>query len=227
MSAVDEAKVDDVGGVIDINDPRLAEVVDKFDPNADASLRVVPPDGEYEVRLKLGEKGVYGKRTEKSGFYLVAETYAYIVAPDNPKIDGYRLGPDYHNSIVNQRVATSSLADLMRILGKPFMEGMNLQTMGNHAKTVLEEEPHAVAKTEWQSYSKDVQEAFEKGDTVNGKKTGIFKKGERNYPEIKDGETVIGHDYVLECPITGAEIPARPKILQYQPLPPKEATEAE
>lgn len=206
-----EAKDD---GVIDLSDPSLQSAIPNYDPEADYSAYRPLPDGDYIMAISLGERGVYAKRTDKSGAFLVAEITHIVKDPSAATYDGVPVDTNYVTSIYSERQGTSTLVDLLRCLGKPPARGLNLQQLGEFAKGVLGSGLLCKVRTKWEARSQEAQEAWDAGDRTHGRKQGVILRGQKSFPQNDKGE----HVPMVECPVTGEEKQARPKVQGYFPL---------
>lgn len=202
------------------DDPSLRETQPEYNPEADANLYRLPPDTEdYNVKVRLGEKGIYPKRTEKSGAFAVAEVEIIFVAPGE-WFDGRRACTTYLTSITMKDSGTSSLVNLLRLLGEAPEKGLDLVSLAEYAKSVLGAEPQLKARFQWIASSRDVQDAFKNQEDENHEKfkgnrykDGVFLSAMRNFPQRDDGS----HNPEVVDPITGAEVRARLDLVKFIP----------
>ncbi len=224
MSVATESKDDkEKEPTLEWDDPSIREAQPEYDPDADANFYRLPPDTQdYQVKIKLGERGIYPKHTDKSGAFAVAELELEFVVPGE-WFDGRRAGySEYVNSITQKQTGTSSLVDLLRLIlmaeGKSVPKFRTLPELAEFAKEVLGAEPIVGARFQWQAISRDVQDAFKNEDDENHQKymanrfkDGAFLQGMRNFPQNDEGEYLAE----VKCPITDAEIRARLKLLKF------------
>jgi len=212
MSATSEEKE------LQWDDPSLRDSQPEYDPDADANLYKLPPDTEdYDVKVRLGEKGIYPKKTEKSGAFAVAEIEIIFVAPGE-WFDGRRACTEYVTSITMKDSGTSSFVNLLRLTGNPPQRGLSLPDLAEFGKEVLGAEPLLKARFQWIASSRDVQEANQSQDDENHEKykasryrDGVFLAGMKNFPQREDGS----YNPEVTDPISGAEVRGRLKLLKF------------
>lgn len=205
------------GKEISWDDPDIRDAQPEYN-DADMSAYKLPPDNkDYQVKLKLGDKGIYPKKSEKQGAFAVAHLEMSFVAPGE-WYDGRRVNMgEYLTSITMRDSGTSGIVDLMTKLDGPQPKGMLLPELAKKFKNLLEQEPIISARLKWIAQSRAVQEAHENDDDPNHSKyassiyrEGIFINGMRNFPQ-KDG------DYLTEVkdPITDEDVRARLKLIRF------------
>lgn len=207
-------------GVIDPNDPKLAELTldepEGYDPeNADADLRVLPPDGEYRVVLTISDNFPLEIRPPKDAGkkpFITGAIQAKISDPSS-KFDKVNLGLTFVNSFISAQTGQSSLGNILRIIGRPLRSGMTFAQIIEHANNAFKEEPVALARTQWEAFSEDCRNAFETKEK-GGKKDGVFLRGMHNFPQKPDGS----HNPVVNCPFTDIEITANARVTRFLPV---------
>lgn len=227
-----------------INQLSLEDQEDEVDPTADLNAIVLPPDGLYTLRLKAGQKGVYGPTKDKDGNLLqspkidkngkgffVADMEAYIVSED-PKFDGGRLWREgtalspgiYVTSQKNLKTGSSGAAHVANCTGYPFAAGAKIGANRDHFAQLLAGEPTIKGMIQWQA-TKETGETDERGYPVRV----IAKRGMKNFPPLQrkqeDGsletvyeDGVMVHNPRMEDPQDGTELVASAVITRFLPV---------
>lgn len=232
------------GDQTNINQLSLEDQQDEVDPTADLNAVILPPDGLYTLRLKAGQKGVYGPTKDKDGNLLdsprvgkdgkgffVADMQAYIVSED-PDLDGMRIwregdatSPGIYATSQKGRSGTSAAAHIANCAGYPFQVGAKIGANAQHFAQLLAGEPSIKGMIQWQA-TKETGENDERGYPVRK----VAVRGMKNFPLLtKRGEdgNLVGvfnadgsqkHNPRMEDPQDGTELVATAVITRFLPL---------
>jgi len=227
------------GAGSNINSLNLEDQVDDSDPEADMDAIVLPPDGVITLKLKAGNKGVYGPTKDKDGNLLdspkidkqgagffVADLEIHVVSED-PRYDGIRVfhikdatQPAFVNSMFSPRTRTSSAADIANKTGYPFQKGASVGAKADHFRQLLASEPTIKGVLQWQA-AKETGETDERGYAVRR----VALRGMKSFPQLvdKEGNVVYHNGNALHNPRTedpqdGTELVAQAVITRFLPV---------
>lgn len=211
---------------IDINDPSLVnEPVETDSVSGEDYFSVrLPDDGDHNVRVALGTKGVTAGRqsAEKGGRPFITAYLAMTIYDENGERQGMIF--DQPNSATFERNGkrTSKLHAVMDLLDAPFPNSATVPAQAEIVTQALAEEPALIAVTQWEASCKaetedEVEKAIAAGYAKAGKlATGqhyTILKGQKKFPPLANNE---GWDPEVENPITGEKVRARATVVRYK-----------
>lgn len=192
---------------VDLNDPSLLEESLEFDPTVNPyDMPPPPPDGRYKVKLKqIDTKGTDGQpalfkidqekdystpgtakpvflSNGKPKLFLSAALEASIIDPSG-KFDGVKLFDRFMDSRTNRQGGVPMI-HLLRCLGTPVPNNVNLATLRELFKKALALEPECEVESTWVgNISQDDSEHYKD----RGEKAPKRVRGMHRFPE-KDGK---------------------------------------
>jgi hypothetical protein len=191
---------DDVqGNEFDLNEPDLFDggPGEEFDPEAELlELIPMPPDdGIHEGFVTLSEAALKNGeavqlKQSKSGPMVMAVLGVRVANSEGKP--GMFLNDSYVNSLIFTGQTTSELANLLRLVGKPFKRGMTWIQMKDHVEQVFASCPEdgfpVRIKTQWR-----------KSVVVTDPDTGepVFQNGRKVYQETKGQKKVTAQHMAL------------------------------
>lgn len=186
--------------ILDINDPRLNEQVEDYDPLADANLFIPAPDGSHLAVIGFSDKP---GQSYFVGSTLYALLEATIDEPGQPYTNQTVRG--FAWSKVDPKTGTSSLYDLCNKLGYPLIDpetGKALRTLRDikvHVDSVIGGHPPVMVITQWRGQCRSCNDEYQAEHANDGLDEKQLKKdagkhaqkkylqGQRHWPQNEDG----------------------------------------
>lgn len=187
----EENKIEEV---VDLNEEQTVE-------NPEADFNVIPappPAGKYAAKVILGEDGISGRKSAKSGTFLVIPLILKIMAEGQP-YDGYEIR-DYPNNIIQKMKGTSKAHWILHCLGETVPAKITHQDLKDRFESVLAQEPTIMIDLEWQASYKDPTDrrANKDGYVIGANRMSQF-------PKLPDGS----YSNLFKNPVDGTVVAAR------------------
>jgi len=205
--------------VISINDPELLKEIVEADPEADFfEAPPPPPEGDYMVKLFLGQKGIVIRRQKRKDvdqgdartgpLHVAVWMDVHILDPGQPWDD--TTCSYFADSIISDRkkrpgqpLGTSKLHTILRAVNQPAIGAMSLPELLQHTQSVLASEPTCGARGQW------VAKAGKEEDYR------IVLTGMNNFPLLDPQHPEFGHDHNIIDPKTNQAVRAYFNILSF------------
>jgi len=190
---------------VDLNDLSLWDQEVEYNPEAELTTSVIPPDDKrHVVKWKLGSRGIGEPKKSANGkVFFSAHLQGNIVAPgeyyDNAAIF------DQLTSIVFES-GTSGMHAWLKGIGQPAPGRCSLGELKQRVMDALASEPMCRVRGRWEASVKT-------GTNSNGKAIYETKlKKMRNFPQLADGR------YNSEVDIDGQTVRAQFAVQDYLPI---------
>lgn len=204
----------------DLNDLALLDEVVEIDGSASSEEFFNPPlpdDGEHEVILKLGNRGIKidrqweGKGTARkrtgAGFLNV---HLQLVATGDSGGEGPTIAFDNLSSIVMQNAGTSRLHAAMDLAGFPLPPRATLAELKDSVEKAIAQNPKVIVTTRWRAQvNRGTKDAADYEDVL---------KGQKNFPPKTDeaGNVIEGKfDPEVTDPKSGQTVRAQVEVIKY------------